>query len=140
MYPAPDDSCWGALQPDRPGEYHVGDRPRADTDLATLPLLDALRPAMLVPEAGWRQAAGTTGRPYDARRCYGCTTPVRPKPPRPHGSPRSTSPGASWPSPSNASPSRRPVPRAARTGDGRLCTEIVRAAERGLRVRRFNGP
>ncbi|GHB72821.1 hypothetical protein GCM10010377_74150 [Streptomyces viridiviolaceus] len=39
MYPAPGDSCWGALQPDRLGEYHVGDRTRADTDLVTLPLL-----------------------------------------------------------------------------------------------------
>ncbi|WP_405824089.1 tetratricopeptide repeat protein [Streptomyces sp. NBC_00838] len=43
MYPAPGDSCWGALQPDRLGEYHVGDRTRADTDLVTLPLLTLAR-------------------------------------------------------------------------------------------------
>ncbi|MFF0009773.1 tetratricopeptide repeat protein [Streptomyces tibetensis] len=39
MYPASGDSCWGALQPDRLGEYHVGDRARADTNLLILPLL-----------------------------------------------------------------------------------------------------
>ncbi|MGX1268846.1 P-loop NTPase [Streptomyces phaeoluteigriseus] len=43
MYPAPGGSCWGALQPDRLGEYHVGDRTRANTDLVTLPLLTLAR-------------------------------------------------------------------------------------------------
>ncbi|MFJ7148997.1 trypsin-like peptidase domain-containing protein [Streptomyces sp. NPDC100445] len=39
MYPGPGDSCWDALQPDRLGEYHVGDRTRADAHLVILPLL-----------------------------------------------------------------------------------------------------
>ncbi|MFI8392807.1 trypsin-like serine protease [Streptomyces sp. NPDC085540] len=39
MYPAPGGSCWGALQPDRLGEYHVGERTRASADLAAMPLV-----------------------------------------------------------------------------------------------------
>ncbi|MFF8990352.1 tetratricopeptide repeat protein [Streptomyces sp. NPDC014983] len=54
MYPAPGDSCWGALQPDRLGEYHVGDRTRADPDLVTLPLLTLARAGT----APWRLGAG----------------------------------------------------------------------------------
>ncbi|WP_329221369.1 tetratricopeptide repeat protein [Streptomyces sp. NBC_01485] len=38
MYPAPAGSCWGALQPDRLGEYHVGERTRADPNLIASPL------------------------------------------------------------------------------------------------------
>ncbi|MEU6168012.1 trypsin-like peptidase domain-containing protein [Streptomyces tanashiensis] len=39
LYPALGDTCWGALQPDRLGEYHVGERARADAGLVTLPLV-----------------------------------------------------------------------------------------------------
>lgn len=39
MYPAPGETCWGALQPDRLGEYHVGERARTTADLAAMPLV-----------------------------------------------------------------------------------------------------
>ncbi|SES41808.1 Tetratricopeptide repeat-containing protein [Streptomyces sp. yr375] len=38
MYPTPTGSCWGALQPDRLGEYHIGERTKADPDLIAAPL------------------------------------------------------------------------------------------------------
>ncbi|MFD4830653.1 trypsin-like peptidase domain-containing protein [Streptomyces uncialis] len=39
MYPAAGRACWGALQPDLLGEYHVGERTRVAADLATIPLV-----------------------------------------------------------------------------------------------------
>ncbi|AYN43285.1 hypothetical protein D9753_35380 [Streptomyces dangxiongensis] len=88
MYPAPGDSCWGALQPDRLGEYHVGDRTRADTALVTLPLLTLAgartalwrsrveeptpagspesRPAPPSPEHRTASVAARTGQPTSA--------------------------------------------------------------------------
>ncbi|MCX4400187.1 tetratricopeptide repeat protein (plasmid) [Streptomyces sp. NBC_00053] len=39
MYPISRGSCWGGLQPDRLGEYHVGERTRVSADLAAMPLV-----------------------------------------------------------------------------------------------------
>ncbi|MFH0173084.1 tetratricopeptide repeat protein [Streptomyces cacaoi] len=39
MYPGPAGSCWGALQPDRLGEYHVGERTGVDAELVSSPLV-----------------------------------------------------------------------------------------------------
>ncbi|GLX49465.1 hypothetical protein Shyhy01_24150 [Streptomyces hygroscopicus subsp. hygroscopicus] len=92
MYPAPGDSCWGALQPDRLGEYHVGDRTRADTDLVTLPLLTLARAGT----APWRSGAGgpaSAGEPesYSGSRSPGPDRPapadVRTREPASAGSP-----------------------------------------------------
>ncbi|MEW2621334.1 tetratricopeptide repeat protein [Streptomyces sp. NPDC048106] len=79
MYPAPGDSCWGALQPDRLGEYHVGDRTRADPDLAALPLLTLAR-------------TGTAPRPSRTQEPAPAANPgPRPAPPGPE---RRTAPTA----------------------------------------------
>lgn len=82
-----------------------------DTDLATPPLLDALRPATLVPEAGWRQAAGghwMAARCEEALRLYDSgeaeAIPVARFAALLTLTGAFEEPGASRPSPSNASP------------------------------------